>query len=250
MTPSYLEGRIAIAAIIFLVIVALLTPVWLLQLSVRIVAGYRPRFGNVLLAIIAAFLGCAVVDAVMFCLRVNPFANVTTWVIQYIVLATVIAAIYGLIIKGPNGVGLGFLKALLAQIVYIVICLLPVALFLAVSIRLIGYNAVATNFRQGFSKSINLQRSFYAAARPGNALKAIHWPIIPQGSNWLSPQATPAPVRRYYLRAPLTVRVSYGTITIPANTEVRVIDQTGDSSQIQFGNATYTVSSDQLASVP
>ncbi|MGA2871032.1 MAG: hypothetical protein ABSF34_17965 [Verrucomicrobiota bacterium] len=242
--------RIAIAAIIFVAIVALLTPVWVLQLSVRIVAGYRPRFGNVLLAIIAAFLGCAVVDVVLFCLRVNPFASVTLWVIQYIGLAIVTAAIYGLVIKGPNGVSLGFLKAFLAEVVYIVICLLPAALFLAVSIRLIGYNAVMADFRQGFSKSTNLQRSIYSAARSGDTLKGIHWPIVPQNSNWLFPQATPAPVRRYYLKAPVTVRVSYGTITIPANTEVRVIEQTGDSSQIQIGNATYTVNSSQLVAIP
>jgi hypothetical protein len=63
-------------------------------------------------------------------------------------------------------------------------------------------------------------------------------------------QETPALVHHYFLRTPIVVPVQYGTMTIPANTEVRLVDESGDSCRVQAGGVTYTVSKAQLMTVP
>jgi len=183
----------------------------------------------------------------------NPFQNVrngTSNLIHSAVVIFINTVIYGAAIKGPNGISLGFLKAFLAEIVNVLIYVIVAALFFVVASRWVGRPGALSDLQQVAAYTTRLQRSIYAAARSPDSLHGIHWPFLPQNAGWPPMEATPAPVRRYYLNTPLNVRVSYGTLTIPANTEVRVIGQVGDSCRIQFGNATYTVSSSELTPAP
>ena len=189
----------------------------------------------------------------MATMGLNPFQNVrngTSNLIHSEVVIFINTVIYGAAIKGPNGISLGFLKAFLAEIVNVLIYVIVAALFFVVASRWVGRPGALSDLQQVAAYTTRLQRSIYAAARPPDSLHGIHWPFLPQNAGWPPMEATPAPVRRYYLNTPLNVRVSYGTLTIPANTEVRVIGQVGDSCRIQFGNATYTVSSSELTPAP
>ena len=64
--------------------------------------------------------------------------------------------------------------------------------------------------------------------------------------------ATPAPVPRYryVLKAPVSVSVPYGAMTVPAKTEVRVLRQTANAYRVQSGKLEFDVRADQLLSIP
>jgi len=66
------------------------------------------------------------------------------------------------------------------------------------------------------------------------------------------PAAAPAPARqvRYILKDAVSVKSSYGTVTIPAKTEVRIISQTGNLYRVSGGGAEFDVQADQVAIAP
>jgi len=222
---------------------------YLLRLSVRIVARFTPSYGMVYVAMIVAFLACIatgfVAGVVEGVTRLGPPGSLRSFVAVSLICFVVTIAVYGQVIKAPSGEPLGFIKALLAYILQVLLHLVISAALAAVVIGVFGYQRVANIYRQQFANYLQMQRSLRAQSG-GFHFPAASWP----GNVSPSMQATPAPDVHYYLKSPLVVRVSYGTITIPARTEVRLIDQTGDSCQIQVGNDTYTVSSSQLGIGP
>lgn len=64
------------------------------------------------------------------------------------------------------------------------------------------------------------------------------------------PTPAPTPQYRYVLKAPVSVPVPYGAMTVPANTEVRVLRQTANAYRVQSGKLEFDVRSDQLLSIP
>jgi len=55
---------------------------------------------------------------------------------------------------------------------------------------------------------------------------------------------------RYVLKEPVSVKNSYGTMILPAKTEVRVLSQAGDVYHVAGGGAEFDVQGEQILSVP
>ena len=79
------------------------------------------------------------------------------------------------------------------------------------------------------------------------ALDDLKKSLTPQPSLILS---TPPVHPRYFLTAPITVTIPYGTTTVAAKTEVRLIQQTKTGYRVQSGNLDFEVPTNQLLSSP
>ncbi len=76
---------------------------------------------------------------------------------------------------------------------------------------------------------------------------------LPMFANYLVETATPAPLgtsaapTRYFLKAPFSVTTTYGTMTIPAKTEVRILRQAGDVWHVSGGGSEFDIQPGQLS---
>jgi hypothetical protein len=62
--------------------------------------------------------------------------------------------------------------------------------------------------------------------------------------------STPAaPQTRYFLKSPVTVRMAYGAVSVPARTEVRILGGAGTMRHVSGGGQEFDVQEDQLAKV-
>jgi hypothetical protein len=223
---------------------------YVFRLAVRIVARFTPGYGTVYAALILAFFAAGATGFVIGLIdgffRLVPSTDIRFLAVAWLVSFVIGIAVLGQAIKSPNGVPLGFMKAFLVYMMQTSLNLIISGALVAIAVGLLGYQKVINISRVEFANYVRMAHSLQAR---GSA--SFHFPAHPWGINpFPSIQPTPVPEDHYYLRSPLVVRVSYGTITLPARTEVRLINQTGDSCEIQFGDNTYTVSSGELAGVP
>jgi hypothetical protein len=121
------------------------------------------------------------------------------------------------------------------------ISLALVALFVAAMIGVYGYRPVVNAFAVGIRNA----RATYARTHPTAAAPVL---AAPPSVDQILQQPLPGPAH-YYLKSPITVTVSYGQMTYPADTEVQLLNQSGDACQIQLANATCTISRSQLVMV-
>jgi hypothetical protein len=68
---------------------------------------------------------------------------------------------------------------------------------------------------------------------------------------YVTPPTPTPPLRyRYVLKSPVSVRVPYGAITVPAKSEVRLLHQTANTYHVQSGKLEFDVQANQLLSIP
>jgi hypothetical protein len=219
----------------------------LLRAAIRIVAGFTPVFWNACMALVVAFIAMVVFLVVTNLFGIFQQQTMGTYVLQYVALALVEAAAYSMVIKDRNGRQLSYMAACLAHVVMFVIMVLFMAVLYAGAVAT-GHKPDLTAYRQ---RVLKMQHDIETMRIHGITLPGIQLPAIPiPNPAPMGAEATPAPVYRYFTKGPIEVKVTYGNVTIPGNTEVRLISQVGDSCQIQVGNLTYTVSRSQLVTVP
>jgi hypothetical protein len=54
----------------------------------------------------------------------------------------------------------------------------------------------------------------------------------------------------YFLKSPVSLQSPYGTITLPAQTEVRIVSQSGGACRVSAGGQEFDLQSDQILTVP
>jgi hypothetical protein len=68
---------------------------------------------------------------------------------------------------------------------------------------------------------------------------------------YVAPPTPTAALRyRYVLKTPVSVRVPYGAMAIPAKTEVKMLRRTPNGYRVQSGRFEFDVAPDQLLSIP
>lgn len=244
---------IVLASLVGLFIVIPLSVI-VFRLAVRFVAGYAPGVWNTVLALFMSGIVAIALAKGVHALGVIPQKSIYNLVILLPLLAFARIVVLSQMINDGNGKSLGFLPALFSYLLAIVITWVGLAVILAGAIGLFGLKPAQAVARQYLASARNV---YGTDDSPGR--QSIKWPSFSLGGQpatdgsaaaVATPSETPAAVHRYFLRTPIQVPVQYGTMTIPANTEVRLLDEAGDSCRVQVGGVTYSVSREQLIGVP
>jgi len=240
---------IVLAGLVALFIVIPLSVI-VFRLAVRFVAGYAPGVWNTVLALFMSGIVAVALAKGVHALGVIPPKSIYNFVILLPLLALARIVVLSQMINDGNGRSLGFLPALFSYLLAIVITWVGLAVILAGAIGLFGLKPAQAVARQYLASARNVYGSNDSPGTQG-----IKWPSFslggqPATDGSAAAVATPTVAHRYFLRTPIQVPVQYGTMTIPANTEVRLLDEAGDSCRVQVGAVTYSVSREQLISVP
>jgi hypothetical protein len=213
----------------------------LYRLAVKIVAHFAPGYANILVAIIAVIVVSIAASIGMQASGLLPLNAPNSLIFRALILYVLAIIVYGVVIKDKDGQSLGIFKAFLADIVMRLLGVVIIALLTAAAIGIIGYKPVLANIQNAIRQS----QTAIAKAQTAAQSIASPTPSAVQSVDQIIKQPPPGPTH-YYLKSPITITVAYGQVTYPANTEVHLLGQNGDSCQIQLGASTYTVSRSQL----
>lgn len=134
-------GLTAIVYALGILILGISIAAGIIMLSTRIVAGFKPKF---LLAAATALIAWIATGIGKWVLNITVGPGTASSVLAFVILFLVSAAIFNAMLKQPDGGQMGFGKACLATLVYIVIALVvAVILFFALGATIMGLIGVA-----------------------------------------------------------------------------------------------------------
>jgi hypothetical protein len=217
----------------------------LYRLAVKIVAQFTPGYANILFAFILQVIATGAVAIGLQMAGIVTASTIGAILLKWLAFYVLGILVLGVMIKNRNGQSLGLFNAFLADIVTRLIIIAISFIFIAALIGVYGHqpisNAMNLYVQQaeaGYAKgqAILAARANAAATPPPSTVSSV---------DQLLQQPLPG-AAHYYLKTPLTETVAYGQMTYPANTEVRLISQSGNTCEIEVANNTFTVSRSQV----
>jgi len=241
---------ILVLGIVFALVVAFFISATLLRLAVKIVAHFAPGYWNILLTYIVAGVVVLIASVGMSLAGLTANQTIGSRLFHSAAFYVLNIVVYGVMLKDRSGGSLGIFNAFLADLLRSLMTLLLAGMAIAAAMGIYGYQPVLDtidrNYQQGQAVVARMQAAAaLAAARAAATPTPSQVPNVSQ----LLQQTPPGPAR-YFLKNPITIPVAYGQMTYPANTEVRLLRQNGDTCEIQLGATTYTLSRTQLVTAP
>jgi hypothetical protein len=248
-TPPNLNLELSIALAILILGTA---QIFIFRLAVQIVAGFTPGFWRAYWALFGSGVVIFAVAKAASAAGLLPRDHTSAFLAILGTGAVLRIVIIAALITAPNGDSLGFLRAIGAYIIQYII--------IAVMFFIIGFASVmafgpkpARAFTQAYFARLNKYSAFAIVTGTSSNSAPLQTPSI-QGllfpGNTPAAQDAAAPAARYFLTTSVVVPVPYGSMTIPPRTEVRVLNQNGDSYQVQAENNQFTVTRSQLVIAP